>query len=156
MVRLLLLFLLPLNLLNAQTDSLLQSANWKEEATSYRLLLTPDGTFEQDYGADVKSGRYLMGRYALDADEKILTLSVDYFLGKTRIPNRYRRKRDFYLDYRIEALSADTLVLIDLLTDEVRRFGARPLEEKEDPAQRRIPKPKQDQFKLPEGWDGHR
>jgi hypothetical protein len=154
-VRLLLFLLFPFGFLTAQTDSLLQSASWEEAGTGYQLLLTPDGTFEQDYGADVKSGRYLMGRYALDSTDQTLLLSVDYFLGKTRIPNRYRRKRDFYIDYRIDRLTADTLVLTDLLTDEVRRFGARPLEDKEDPARRRIPKPKQDQFKLPEGWDGH-
>ncbi len=155
MPLLLLLFLFPLGGLTAQTDSLLRAAHWAEEGTDYRLLLTPDGTFQQDYGPEQKI-RYLMGRYALDPDHEELTLSVDYYLGKSRIPARYRREQDFYLVYRIDSLTTDRLVLHDLLTNDRRRFSATPLEEAEDPALRRVQPGAPGKLKLPPGWGGRR
>ena len=154
MVLRLLLFLLPLASLAAQpTDSLLQSASWLEEATSYRLVLTADGTFEQDYGReDRRAARYLLGRYALDEDSRELTLSVDYFLGKSRLPDRYRQGQDFYLPYRIDTLTAERLVLTDLLTKESRYFTAQPLRPEDDPVKRRTPQPQPVKLKLPDGW----
>ncbi|MCP9234847.1 hypothetical protein [Lewinella sp. JB7] len=152
-MHVLLIFLvlfLPYGLVG-QSDSLLRATPWQEEGTGYVLRFTPDGTFEQDYGEDARNGRYLMGRYALDSTQRIVTLSVDYFLGKTRVPVRYRRGQDFYLDYRIEALDSTTLILTDLLTDKIRTFVAIP-EDREDPALRRIPKPPVGKLKLPEGW----
>ncbi len=152
---LLFLLFLPLAALTAQTDSLLRAAHWAEDATPYRLLLTPDGTFQQDYGPDQKI-RYLMGRYAIDPDHEELTLSVDYYLGKSRIPARYRREQDFYLVYAIDTLTEERLVLRDLLTDERRRFSATPLEAAEDPALRRVRPGAPGKLKLPPGWGGRR
>ena len=154
MVLRLLFCLLPFSFLSAQSDSLLRAFLWWEAGTGYTLKFTPDGTFEQDRGEDVRSGRYLMGRYTLDSTDAVVTLSVDYLLGKRHLPNRYRRKRDFYLDYRIDTLATDTLVLTDLLTGERRRFGALPLSDGDDPARRRIPKPELGELKLPEDWGG--
>ncbi len=150
----LLLLLFPLTPLLAQpTDSLLQSVAWQEEGTGYRLILTTDGTFEQDYGSeDRQAARYLLGRYALDGDSQELTLSVDYFLGKSRIPNRYRREQDFYLPYRIDSLATNRLVLTDLVTREVRRFAAQPLRPEDDPLRRHTPAPQPVKLKLPGGW----
>ncbi|WP_420459248.1 hypothetical protein [Neolewinella sp.] len=150
----LLLCLLPFTtLLGQPTDSLLQSVAWQEEGTGYRLVLTADGTFEQDYGTENRgAARYLLGRYALDADSRELTLSVDYFLGKSRIPNRYRRERDFYLPYRIDSLTADRLVLTDLVTRNERRFAAQPLRPEDDPLKRHTPAPQPVKLKLPGGW----
>ncbi|CAH1002264.1 hypothetical protein LEM8419_03183 [Neolewinella maritima] len=155
-IRYLVLILLGLPLYAAaQTDSLLQSASWLEEGTDYRLVLTPDETFQQDYGrADRRAGRYLLGRYTTDDDSQELTLSVDYFLGKSRIPGRYRRGQDFYLPYRIDTLTADRLVLVDLISKEVRRFTATPPEIEDDPVQRRTPLPELSELKLPDGWGG--
>ena len=150
----LLLCLFPFTtLLGQPTDSLLQSVAWREEGSGYRLVLTADGTFEQDYGReDRRAARYLLGRYALNPDSRELTLSVDYFLGKSRIPNRYRRERDFYLPYRIDSLTADRLVLTDLVSREVRRFAARPLRPEDDPLNRHTPAPQPVKLKLPGGW----
>ncbi len=150
---LLLLLLLPLSGLFSQTDSLLRAAHWSEDGTDRRLLLTPDGTFQQDYGEE-ESARYLMGRYETDDDNEEVTLSVDYFLGKSRIPGRYRRGQDYYLTYRIDTLTAERLVLYDLLTDERRYFTAQPLEQEEDPARRRIRLSEPVKLKLPTGWGG--
>ncbi|MBB4079770.1 hypothetical protein GGR28_002397 [Lewinella aquimaris] len=137
--------------LTGQTDALLQASTWQEAASGYSLRFTPDGTFEQDYGENARGGRYLMGRYAVDSTGHMLTLSVDYFLGKSRLPGRYRRGQDFYLDFTIDTLTATRLVLIDRLTDELRTFTAVP-HDREDPARRRIPKPELGKLKLPEGW----
>ncbi len=137
----------------AQTDSLLRAAHWSEDGTEHRLLLTSDGTFQQDYGPEEKA-RYLLGRYKTDADSEELTLAVDYFLGKTRIPGRYRQGQDFYLVYRIDTLTPARLILRDLLTDELRSFTADPLDPEEDPARRRIRLDEPGKLKLPPGWGG--
>ncbi|THH40685.1 hypothetical protein [Neolewinella litorea] len=155
MRNLLICLLLPLFGLHAQVgDTLLQAVHWTEDGHPNRLLLTPDGTFQEDYGPDAGSGRYLMGRYRVDEDNQEITLSVDYFLGKRRIPDRYRRGQDFHLLYRIDTLSADRLVLVDLLTGEARRFTAAPLDPEDDPARRRIRRKLPTKLELPEGWDG--
>ena len=153
MRALLLFLLLPFGGLAAQTDSLLRAAHWSEDGTERRLLLTPDGTFEEDYGPGERA-RYLMGRYETDSDSEELTLAVDYFLGKSRIPGRYRQGQDFYLVYRIDSLSADRLVLRDMLTDERRSFSAEPLDQGDDPARRRIKLDEPVKLKLPPGWGG--
>ncbi len=154
MRTLLLLLLLPLAALRAQPDSLLRAAHWAETGTEQRLLLTPDGTFQQDYGPGAGKGRYLMGRYEIDPDNQELTLSVDYFLGRRRIPARYRRGQDFYLVYQIDTLTPDRLVLRDLLTDELRFFTAESLEDVEDPANRRVNPELPTKLELPPGWGG--
>ncbi|PHL00346.1 hypothetical protein CGL56_04750 [Neolewinella marina] len=135
-------------------DSLLRAVHWTEDDLPHQLLLTPDGTFQQDYGADAGAGRYLMGRYRVDEDSRELILSVDYFLGKRRIPARYREGQDFHLPYRIDSLTTDRLVLYDLVTGEVRSFTARPLDPEADPARRRIRRPLPTKLELPEGWGG--
>ena len=151
---LLFLLLLPCSGLFGQPDSLLRAYHWQEEGTERRLLLTPDGTFELDYGPEGGAGRYLMGRYETDSTGRELTLSVDYFLGKSRLPGRYRRGQDFYLKYDIVTLNERRLVLLDVLTDELLAFLPSPLAEDEDPAQRRVPRPNPTKFKLPRGWGG--
>ena len=135
----------------AQTDSLLQRVSWEEAGTGTILRLTTDGTFEYDYGPAART-RYLMGRYTLDPDDEELTLGVDYLIGKRRIHPRYRRERDFYLPYAIARLTDERLVLIDLLTREEKVFTARPDDAREDPAERRIPKPNFRKLELPDGW----
>lgn len=148
------LFFLPITGLFGQADSLLRAYHWQEEGTERRLLLTPDGTFELDYGPDTGEGRYLLGRYAIDSTGRELTLSVDYFLGKSRIPGRYRRGQDFYLQYDIVTLDERRLVLLDVLTDELLAFLPAPLNTEDDPARRRAPRPNPTKFKLPRGWGG--
>lgn len=148
------LLLLPFTGLCGQADSLLRAFHWQEEGTERRLLLTADGTFEMDYGAAVGEGRYLLGRYELDSTGREITLSVDYFLGKSRLPGRYRRGQDFYLQYDIITLNDRRLVLLDVLTDELLAFVPGPREADDDPAQRRVPRPSPTKFKLPRGWGG--
>ncbi|PPK88185.1 hypothetical protein CLV84_1150 [Neolewinella xylanilytica] len=150
----LLLLLLPLFGLRAQPDTLLQAYHWQEEGGERRLLLTPDATFQLDYGPGTEAGRYLMGRYRLDAAGRQLTLSVDYFLGKSRIHPRYRDGQDFYLVYDIVKVTERRLVLLDVLTDDLIAFLPTPLSGDDDPARRRIPKPKSKDWGLPEGWGG--
>lgn len=144
---LLLCLLFPL-LLTAQTDSLLRAVSWQEEGTEELLRLTADGTFELDYGPGLARGRYLMGRYTIDEDSDELTLSVDYFLGRKRIHPRYRQGQDFYLTYAVDSVSTEVLLLYDVLTRKTHRYRARPNDEREDPAER--PLPKQQEWKLPE------
>ena len=144
---LLLSLLFPL-FVTAQTDSLLRAVSWQEEGTEELLRLTPDGTFELDYGPGVRRGRYLMGRYTLDEDSDELTLSVDYFLGRKRISPRYRDGQDFYLTYAIDSVSTEVLYLYDVLTRETHRYRARPDDDREDPATRPLPKPQE--WKLPD------
>ena len=151
---LLFLLLLPLTGLLGQADSLLQAYHWEEEGTERRLLLTADGTFELDYGPTTGAGRYLLGRYTTDSTGRELTLSVDYFLGKSRLPGRYRRGQDFYLQYDIITLNEQRLVLLDVLTDELLAFLPGPLDAEDDPAQRHVPQPNPTKFKLPRGWGG--
>ncbi|WP_157974489.1 hypothetical protein [Lewinella sp. IMCC34183] len=154
-MRILILYcLFPLMGLSAQTDSLLRAVHWAEDSTAHRLLLTPDGTFQLDYGPAAGQGRYLLGRYALDGDNQEITLSVDYFLGKRRIPGRYRRGQDFYLVYVLQTLTPERLVLRDVLTGEVRSFTAQPLDPEDDPARRRVDPPVDVRIKLPPGWGG--
>lgn len=132
------------------TDSLLQSAVWVEEGIGYELTLTPDGTFQQDYGENVRRGRYLLGRYETDPDHRELTLSVDYFLGRNKLAERYREGRDYHLTYVIDSLTAEKLVLKDVLTRERRRFDGRPADQEDDPARRRLPVPDFGELKLPD------
>ena len=153
----LLLFLLFLPLstaLTAQPDSLLRAFHWEEEGAERRLLFTPDGTFQLDYGPSEKKARYLMGRYRTDSTGRELILSVDYFLGKSRLHPRYRDGRDFYLVYNVITLNERRLVLLDLATDDLLAFCAAPLSGADDPVQRQVPKPKVGDWKLPEGWGG--
>ncbi|MGB3800645.1 MAG: hypothetical protein WA952_12595 [Lewinella sp.] len=151
---LLLLFFALAFALPAQADSLLQAYHWQEEGTDRRLLLTPDGTFQLDYGPDEDKARYLMGRYRTDTTAQELTLSVDYFLGKSRLHSRYREGQDFHLVYDIVQINEDQLVLLDTRTDDRLAFCATPLGDEDDPAKRRIPKPELQDWKLPEGWGG--
>ena len=151
---LLLLLFLPLAALSAQSDSLLRAAHWEEVGTDRRLLLTPDGTFQLDYGPDAGDGRYLMGRYRTGEDNRELTLSVDYFLGKRRIPARYRQGQDFHLVYVLENVGPEELVLRDVLTRDTLRFTAGPLEAEDDPARRRIKRQMPGKLELPPGWGG--
>jgi hypothetical protein len=152
---LLLLVLLPFLSLGAQSDSLLRELDWHADDDELVLRLTPDGTFEFDYGAEAQRGRYLMGRYRLDTTGRVLTLSVDYFLGKRRIPNRYRRGNDFYLEYDLLHSDPRRLVLRDRLTDELRHFTGR-LPEGQDPALRPLPTTSDGGFKLPDKRGGGR
>lgn len=152
---LLICFLFPFLGLHGQpADSLLRSVQWAEDGHARTLLLTPDGTFQEDYGPDAGSGRYLMGRYRLDADSREIIFSVDYFLGKRRIPDRYRDGQDFHLVYRLDTLTADRLLLTDVLTGEVRSFTAQPLDPEDDPARRRIRRTLPTKIELPDGWGG--
>ena len=145
---------LPLLSLSAQTDSLLRAYHWTEEGSERRLLLTPDGTFQLDFGPAAGETRYLMGRYELDSLGRELTLAVDYFLGKSRIHARYRRKRDFYFVYDIITLNDRRLVLLDQLTDDLLAFLPAPLEAADDPARRRVSPPNPAKIVLPPGWGG--
>ena len=150
-----LLLLLPLSAaLSGQPDTLLQAYHWEEEGEVRRLLFTPDGTFQLDYGPSEKKARYLMGRYRTDSTGRELILSVDYFLGKSRLHPRYRDGQDFYLVYDIITLNERRLVLLDVATDNLLAFCAAPLTGDDDPAQRQVPKPKVGDWKLPEGWGG--
>ena len=143
---LLLALLFPL-FVTAQTDSLLRAVSWQEVGTDQLLRLTPDGTFELDYGPGMARGRYLMGRYTLDEDNDELTLSVDYFLGRKRIHPRYREGQDFYLTYAIDSVSTQALHLYDIRTRETHYYRARPDDEREDPAERPLQKR---EWKLPD------
>ena len=154
MRQLFFLLFLPLLGLQAQPDSLLQRYHWEEEGSDRSLLLTPDGTFQLDYGPDTQQGRYLMGRYQLDSTGREITLSVDYFLGKSRLHPRYRDGQDFYLVYDIVTLNEQRLVLLDAITQDILAFLPAPLDEEADPARRRIPKPKTGKWELPDGWGG--
>ena len=153
----LLLFLLfvPLSAaLPAQADSLLRAFHWEEEGTERRLLFTPDGTFQLDYGSAEGRGRYLLGRYRTGSTGRELILSVDYFLGKSRLHARYREGRDYYLVYDIVTINEERLVLLDVATDDLLAFCAAPLSGDDDPVRRQLPKPKVGDWKLPEGWGG--
>ncbi|WP_116105934.1 hypothetical protein [Lewinella sp. IMCC34191] len=149
-----LLFVLFVVALPAQADTLLQAYHWQEEGTDRRLLLTPDGTFQLDYGPDAAKARYLMGRYRTDSTGRALTLSVDYFLGKSRLHPRYRDGQDFHLVYDIIKVTEHRLVLLDVATDDLQAFLASPLLKEDDPARRRVPKPQIKDWELPEGWGG--
>ena len=140
--------------LSGQSDSLLLAFHWEEEGTDRRLLLTPDGTFQLDYGPAERKARYLMGRYRTDSTGRELILSVDYFLGKSRLHPRYRDGQDFYLVYDIIKVTEHRLVLLDVATDDLLAFCAAPLSTDDDPARRQVPKPKVGDWKLPEGWGG--
>ena len=153
------LLLLPLFVTAAllpgqHTDSLLRAAHWQRADSAERLLFTPDGTFQWDYGAAAGDGRYLMGRYETDPDNQEVTLSVDYFLGRRRIAGRYRRGQDFHLTYAIETVDAGRLLLRDVLTDERLEFAAAALDAEDDPARRRIRRDPPVKLKLPPGWGG--
>ena len=140
---------------SSQTDSLLRASTWQDTTGRELWRFTSDGTFQIDYGEkEEKRGRYLMGRYTVGEDGVILTLSVDYFLGKRRIPSRYRRGQDFYLGYRIGILDDVRLSLTDEITDEERTFIAVDDDDWQDPAERPIPKPAGLKLELPEGWGG--
>lgn len=144
------------------SDSLLFGANWREtspgDRSGYLLILTGIGNFEEDAGPDhERPYRYLMGRWQLDSAAKVLTLSVDAQMGKTGVHSRYKRGRDFYLDYELLVLNTSTLEIRDHLTGEVRTFRAETRETYVEPAMRRIPRPADDGlFKLPGGttWGG--
>jgi hypothetical protein len=124
-----------------------------EEAEQLTLRFTHDGTFEFDYGEGEKRGRYLLGRYRLDSTATRLTLSVDYFLGQRRLPARYRRGNDFYLEYDLIELNANRLILRDRLTGDRRVFhGLKP--EGIDPAERPLPRSAPTVWKLPTDWGG--
>jgi hypothetical protein len=82
-----------------------------------------------------------MGRRRLDSATQVFTFSVDGQMGKTGVHSRYKRGRDFYLDYDLLVLNATTLELRDHLTGEHRTFRAEARLNYVEPAIRRIPKP---------------
>ncbi len=144
-----------------QQDSLLSSVIWEEttpgERQGFLLRLEPYGPFEEDAGANhQRKSRYLMGQWTLDTAKNTLTLSVDYFMGKSLVPSRYREGRDFYLRYNIIERTAEQLVLQDERSGEERTFRARPIADKLDAAERRAKKielgqKKRTKLKLPGG-----
>ena len=136
--------------LTAQPDSLparqlLTRVAWEETADSphpgYVLLLTPEGNFNEDAGAEGRRKyRNLLGRWQLDSTDAVLTLSVDGLMGQGLLPNRYLRGRDYFVDYSIVALNDDTLTLLDQLTGKRRFFVATSPNRVEDQAKKRLPK----------------
>jgi hypothetical protein len=136
-------------------DSLLVGTNWRETSpgarSGYLLVLTDIGNFEEDAGPDhERPYQYLMGRWRLDSATQVFTFSVDGQMGKTGVHSRYKRGRDFYLDYDLLVLNATTLELRDHLTGEHRTFRAEARLNYVEPAIRRIPKPADEgRFKLP-------
>ncbi len=159
-----LLLLLILNVSGiAQSDSLLTSFEWVEDSSfaraGYVLRLQPHGAFEEDAGEDfTRSSRYLLGRWAYVDSTALLTLSVDYFMGKNMVNGRYRDGQDFYLDYKVVKISDTALQLKDLLTGKVRSFTSRPVSAGPDASERRKPKPTLTPEltlpQLPKGWGG--
>lgn len=144
---------------NAQADSLLTTGEWVEEGQDFVLRLQPHGAFEEDAGEGfTRSSRYLLGRWVYSDSTRMLTLSVDYFMGKNMVAPRYRQGRDFYLDYDVIELSESVLVLEDRLTGKERLFTARPLSTASDASERRKPKPvlvpSLELPQLPKGWGG--
>lgn len=147
----------------AQADSLLTTVLWEEitrgERNGITLRFDEFGPFEEDAGEDhQQASRYLLGRWELDTTSTRLTFAVDYFLGRKLVHPRYRRGKDFYLEYRIVTFTRDTLELEDELTGKVRRFVAVPLDDRPDASERRAQKielgTKKDNggFKIPDGW----
>lgn len=144
---------------NAQADSLLTTGEWVEEGQDFVLRLQPHGAFEEDAGERfTRSSRYLLGRWAYVDSTRILTLSVDYFMGKNMVATRYRQGRDFYLAYDVIELNDSVLVLEDRLTGKERLFTLRPLSTASDASERRKPQPvtvpNLELPKLPKGWGG--
>jgi len=142
-----LFFLLILTVVGtAQSDSLLTNFEWVEDSSfaraGYVLRLQPHGAFEEDAGEEfTRSSRYLLGRWGYVDTTSTLTLSVDYFMGKNMVNERYRDGRDFYLDYEVVKINDTILQLKDQLTGKVRSFMARPVSTGPDASERRKPKP---------------
>lgn len=136
--------------LGAQVDSLLSLALWEEPATGYVLRLSPKGNFDEDRGA----GRYLQGRWEVDSAGTELLLAVDGLLGGRLVHRRYRRDRDFYLEYRILVVNSEELLLEDLLTGEERHFFFRELGDYLNPSERLLRTAPQPKLELPKsgGW----
>ena len=118
----------------------------------YNVFFSQEGNFDEDAGAvPNRPYRHLLGRWAYDDAERILTLSVDGLMGKGLVHERYREGADFYLRYKIIDVSENDLELLDLKTKQKRVFIATVPDDVEDQARKRIPKGKEptEGFKLP-------
>ncbi len=116
----------------------------------YVVHYTSEGNFEEDAGpGHGRSGRYLMGKWTVDTLSRQLTVGIDYFMGKRMVHPRYRDGQDFYLVYDIVAVTGEELVLRDVLTEELRVFVPTAVEGYQEASERRKPKPKFGELKLP-------
>lgn len=140
---------------------LLATSFWEETShgprSGYILTLDAGESFTEDAGASPnRKYQFLRGRWILDTTAHQLTLAVDGLMGGSALSSRYLRGRDYYLDYDLVVLTAESLELKDQLTGQVRTFQrteAAPYKDPmlNQPVQLELPGAKGG-LKLPKGW----